>query len=280
MAHFQRLPALSRKISIKSCQPFESLWKMLPSWLLDPTYPKSNGRYEHADSERFIKKIQKKKIFSVDNLCCCFFPLPSFNPSRLSLIILTALRFCIALCFLPAQNGQQRRLRCPAFRLRRAPWREATSTSSKFVPMAATCMGGRATRATSEYLRLVLQDYLCPFTFKMMWENLISHSSNIKSDLFTTVPSAPPQTVSITVSYEQNNTIHLSWEPPPHDTHNGIIQGYEVMPRECVLMQEWHKLKKYNLLRSLNDILKCYMMEKMWEDLSETRFLKPSILIF
>lgn len=100
----------------------------------------------------------------------------------------------------------------------------------------------------------------------MMWENLITHSSNIKYDLFTTVPSAPPQTVSITISHEQNNTIHLSWEPPPHDTHNGIIQGYEVMLRECVLMQQWRKHKKYNLLRSLNDILKCYMMEQMWKE--------------
>lgn len=44
-----------------------------------------------------------------------------------------------------------------------------------------------------------------------------------------TVPSASPQTVSISVSHEQNNTIHLSWEPPPLDTHNGILQGYQVI---------------------------------------------------
>nr|XP_020469129.1 roundabout homolog 4-like isoform X2 [Monopterus albus] len=50
-----------------------------------------------------------------------------------------------------------------------------------------------------------------------------------------TVPSAPPLAVSITVSHEQNNTIHLSWEPPPHETHNGIIQGYQVW---CVESEE------------------------------------------
>ncbi|KAM7398629.1 hypothetical protein PAMA_006507 [Pampus argenteus] len=50
-----------------------------------------------------------------------------------------------------------------------------------------------------------------------------------------TVPSASPQAVSITVSHEQNNTIHLTWEPPPHDTHNGIIQGYQVW---CVESEE------------------------------------------
>jgi len=42
------------------------------------------------------------------------------------------------------------------------------------------------------------------------------------------VPSAPPMAVSITVSHEQNDTIHLSWGPPPHETHNGLIQGYQV----------------------------------------------------
>ncbi|XP_075876116.1 roundabout homolog 4 isoform X2 [Nelusetta ayraudi] len=50
-----------------------------------------------------------------------------------------------------------------------------------------------------------------------------------------TVPSAPPQTVSVTISHEQNDTIRLSWEPPPHDAHNGIIQGYEVW---CVESEE------------------------------------------
>lgn len=43
-----------------------------------------------------------------------------------------------------------------------------------------------------------------------------------------TVPSASPVGVSLTVNHEQNNTVHLSWESPPHDTHNGIIQGYQV----------------------------------------------------
>lgn len=42
------------------------------------------------------------------------------------------------------------------------------------------------------------------------------------------MPGAAPLAVSISVSHEQNNTINLYWEPPPHDTHNGIIQGYQV----------------------------------------------------
>ncbi|KAF3841522.1 hypothetical protein F7725_007384 [Dissostichus mawsoni] len=50
---------------------------------------------------------------------------------------------------------------------------------------------------------------------------------------FKVLPGASP--VSITVSHEQNNTIHVSWEPPPHETHNGIIQGYQVW---CVESEE------------------------------------------
>ncbi|KAM9385751.1 roundabout homolog 4 [Pholidichthys leucotaenia] len=49
------------------------------------------------------------------------------------------------------------------------------------------------------------------------------------------VPGASPMAVSITVNHEQNSTIHLSWEPPPHGTHNGIIQGYQVW---CVESEE------------------------------------------
>nr|AAQ10890.1 roundabout-like protein 4 [Danio rerio] len=49
------------------------------------------------------------------------------------------------------------------------------------------------------------------------------------------VPSAAPQDVSITMPAERNDTVHLSWEPPPHDAHNGIIQGYQVW---CVESEE------------------------------------------
>nr|XP_057943826.1 roundabout homolog 1 isoform X2 [Doryrhamphus excisus] len=43
-----------------------------------------------------------------------------------------------------------------------------------------------------------------------------------------TVPGAAPLAVSITVSHNHNNSIHLNWEPPPSDSLNGIIQGYQV----------------------------------------------------
>ncbi|KAM6431808.1 roundabout homolog 4 isoform 2-T2 [Liasis olivaceus] len=42
------------------------------------------------------------------------------------------------------------------------------------------------------------------------------------------VPSAAPQITSITVSQGRNSTVIIHWEPPPLDTHNGIIKGYQV----------------------------------------------------
>ena len=47
------------------------------------------------------------------------------------------------------------------------------------------------------------------------------------SDSFSPVgPHAPPESVSV---YAINATsIFLGWEPPPNDTHNGIIRGYQI----------------------------------------------------
>lgn len=75
--------------------------------------------------------------------------------------------------------------------------------------------------------------------------------NNSKLDCFHTVPSASPLAVSIRVSHEQNNTIYLSWEPPPHDTHNGIIQGYQVITGEqfltlrCTVLSPPHQSGNY-----------------------------------
>ncbi|KAM8835506.1 roundabout homolog 4 isoform 1-T1 [Synchiropus picturatus] len=48
-------------------------------------------------------------------------------------------------------------------------------------------------------------------------------------------PGSPPQAVSTSVSPEKNNSVHLDWQPPPPDFHNGIIQGYQVW---CVEPEE------------------------------------------
>ncbi|XP_068187864.1 roundabout homolog 4 isoform X2 [Antennarius striatus] len=74
------------------------------------------------------------------------------------------------------------------------------------------------------------------FKVRPYGNNLYGRESNTRHlRVPETVPSAPPMTVSMTMSHEQNNTIHLSWEPPPHDTHNGILQGYQVW---CVEAEE------------------------------------------
>ncbi|KAJ8275944.1 hypothetical protein COCON_G00076960 [Conger conger] len=42
------------------------------------------------------------------------------------------------------------------------------------------------------------------------------------------VPSAAPQGIAVTMAAERNDTIQVSWEPPPHEAHNGIVQSYQV----------------------------------------------------
>ncbi|XP_043389803.1 roundabout homolog 4 isoform X4 [Chelonia mydas] len=42
------------------------------------------------------------------------------------------------------------------------------------------------------------------------------------------VPSAAPQRVTITAVEDGNGTVLISWDPPPHPAHNGIIRGYKV----------------------------------------------------
>ncbi|XP_034745247.1 roundabout homolog 1 isoform X3 [Etheostoma cragini] len=78
--------------------------------------------------------------------------------------------------------------------------------------------------------------YKYEFKVRPYGSNLYGRESNTRHlRVPETVPSASPLAVSITVSREQNNTVHLSWEPPPHETHNGIIQGYQVW---CVESEE------------------------------------------
>ncbi|XP_038565144.1 roundabout homolog 1 isoform X2 [Micropterus salmoides] len=78
--------------------------------------------------------------------------------------------------------------------------------------------------------------YTYEFKVRPYGSNLYGRESNTQHlSVPETVPSASPLAVSIRVSHEQNNTIYLSWEPPPHDTHNGIIQGYQVW---CVEPEE------------------------------------------
>ena len=52
------------------------------------------------------------------------------------------------------------------------------------------------------------------------------------------VPSAPPRGVTVeTVKLNNTSSISVSWEPPPAETHNGIIQEYKVNERTVETLQ-------------------------------------------
>ena len=50
----------------------------------------------------------------------------------------------------------------------------------------------------------------------------------VSAPLFLAVPSAAPQHVTLGQAETGNGTVVVSWEPPPPEAHNGIIQGYKV----------------------------------------------------
>ncbi|KFQ31681.1 Roundabout 2, partial [Merops nubicus] len=41
-------------------------------------------------------------------------------------------------------------------------------------------------------------------------------------------PSAAPQNVTVDQVELENGTVVVSWEPPPPESHNGVIKGYQV----------------------------------------------------
>ena len=43
---------------------------------------------------------------------------------------------------------------------------------------------------------------------------------------FFTVPSAPPR--NIRAKLLENDTLHLSWQPPRKEDHNGPLKGYKI----------------------------------------------------
>ncbi|KAJ8398988.1 hypothetical protein AAFF_G00416550 [Aldrovandia affinis] len=53
------------------------------------------------------------------------------------------------------------------------------------------------------------------------------------------VPTAPPQSITVTIAADRNDTIQVSWDPPSHEAHNGIIQSYQVW---CVQSEDQRSL--------------------------------------
>ncbi|XP_019904244.2 roundabout homolog 1 isoform X2 [Esox lucius] len=71
--------------------------------------------------------------------------------------------------------------------------------------------------------------YRYEFKVRPYGSNLYGRESNTRHlRIPETVPSAPPQSISITMTPDHNDTVIMTWEPPPYETHNGIIQGYQV----------------------------------------------------
>lgn len=72
--------------------------------------------------------------------------------------------------------------------------------------------------------------------------------------LLGAAPSAPPQSVTVlTVGNHNSTSISISWDPPPPDHQNGVIQEYKVetksngrvvcLRKQSAWVTEWHSLQ-------------------------------------
>lgn len=71
-------------------------------------------------------------------------------------------------------------------------------------------------------------DFILSFFFTFSFFNLFTTPP---SRCDPSAPSAPPQQVTVlTVGNHNSTSISVSWDPPPSDQQNGIIQEYKVSP--------------------------------------------------
>ncbi|KAL0994534.1 hypothetical protein UPYG_G00123610 [Umbra pygmaea] len=84
------------------------------------------------------------------------------------------------------------------------------------------------------------RSYKYEFKVRPYGSSLYGRESNTRHlRIPETVPSAQPQAVSVMMTPDHNDTVHVTWEPPPYENHNGIIQGYQVW---CVESEEQQSL--------------------------------------
>lgn len=142
---------------------------------------------------------------------------------------------------LPASSDwAAKKVTMPSFQCQLGPLKRGFKYEFKVRPYGSNLYGRES---NTQHLRVPEtgdQSLSVSFSLDFVWMNpYLKVKNNTKLTLHT-VPSASPQTVSISVSRQQNNTIHLSWEPPPLDTHNGILQGYQVIHiSSCLVVKIW-----------------------------------------
>lgn len=62
----------------------------------------------------------------------------------------------------------------------------------------------------------------------MFW-CFVLHSYNLLFLLRLIAPSAPPRSVTVSKNDGNGTAILVTWQPPPEDTQNGMVQEYKVM---------------------------------------------------
>lgn len=84
----------------------------------------------------------------------------------------------------------------------------------------------------TKYSYLGLQ--VCLLSLTLCQEKICALANGLMScfclfSVFGVAPSAPPQSVTVlTVGNHNSTSISISWDPPPPDHQNGVIQEYKV----------------------------------------------------
>ena len=69
-----------------------------------------------------------------------------------------------------------------------------------------------------------------------MFSNMLIYKPALWNNLIA--PSAPPQSVTVSKNDGNGTAILVSWQPPPEDTQNGMVQEYKVSA-SIVKKQAW-----------------------------------------
>lgn len=126
-------------------------------------------------------------------------------------------------CLFPASSDwAAKKVTVPSFQTQVGPLRRGYKYEFKVRPYGSSLYGRES---NTRLLRVpeTGEEYCSHYIF-IIWNSIVTSFVFVDA-----VPSAAPLAVSITVYHDHNNSIHLNWEPPPSETHNGIIQGYQVM---------------------------------------------------
>lgn len=97
-------------------------------------------------------------------------------------------------------------------------------------PSVSFCLVGNGQQLPSVRGLKHRRMHLCsPETISLLQKPTCACNELTFTPSFQTAPSAPPQSVSVTKNDGNGTAIVVTWQPPPEDNQNGMVQEYKVL---------------------------------------------------